>query len=97
MHQQLLYQLDKKLLEQLKSGFGRTIKWKKCRSEKTTQTKINNSNYLTDPIFNKVNRLFALSFEKEKDKTSFSKYYTPEVEMKNFNISMMEIVFLIFQ
>ena len=28
-------------LEQLKSGFKRTIKWKKYRSEKTNQTKTN--------------------------------------------------------
>ena len=33
-----------------------------------------------------VNRLFVLSFENEDDTTSFSKYYTPNVEMKNVNI-----------
>ena len=32
---------DHKFLEQLKSGFKRTIKWKKYRSEKTNQTKTN--------------------------------------------------------
>ena len=30
---------DKKLLEQLKTGFKRTIKWNKYRSEMTNQTK----------------------------------------------------------
>ena len=34
----------------------------------------------------RVNRLFVLSFENEDDTTSFSKYYTPNVEMKNVNI-----------
>ena len=29
----------------------------------TNQAKINNLNYLIDPTFNKVNRLFVLSFE----------------------------------
>ena len=50
-------------LEQLKSGFKKTIKWNKYRSELTNQTKTNNLNYLIDPTFNKVNRLFVLSFD----------------------------------
>ena len=75
-----------KFLEQLKSGFKRTIKWNKYRSELTTQTKVNN--YLIDPTFNKVNRLFVLPFENEDDSKSFSKYYTPKVEIKDFNVSI---------
>ena len=35
---------DNKLLEQSKTGFKRTIKWNKYRSEVTTQTKTNNLN-----------------------------------------------------
>ena len=50
------------------------------------QTKTNNLNYLIDPTFSKSNRLFALSFESEDDRISFSKYYTPSVEMKGFNV-----------
>ena len=53
----------------------------------TKQTKTNNSNYFIDPTFNKVNRLFVLSLEDEKDRTSFSKYYMPKVEIKDFNVS----------
>ena len=34
----------------------------------------------------KINRLFVLSFENEQDRTSFSKYYTPKVEIKDFNV-----------
>ena len=41
------------------------MKWNKYRSEMTNQTKTNNLNYLIDPIFNKVNRFFVLSFENE--------------------------------
>ena len=52
----------------------------------TNQTKTNNLDYLIDPAFNKVNILFVLSFENEEDRTSFSKYYTPKVEMKDFNV-----------
>ena len=36
---------DNNFLEQLKSGFKRTIKWNKYRSEMTNHTKINNLNY----------------------------------------------------
>ena len=52
----------------------------------TNQTKTNNLNYLIDPTFNKVNRLFVLSFENEEDRTYFSKYYTPKIEIKDFNV-----------
>ena len=77
---------DNNFLEQLKSGFKRTIKWNKYRSEMTNQTKTNHLNYLIDPTFTKVNRLFVLSFENEEGRTSFSKYYVPKVEIKNFNM-----------
>ena len=77
---------DNNFLEQLKSGFKRTIKWNKYRSEMTNQTKTNHLNYLIDPTFTKVNRLFVLSFENEEDRTSFSKYYVPKVEIKDFNV-----------
>ena len=77
---------DKKLLEQLRTGFKRTIKWNKYRSEMTNQTKNNNLNYLIDPTFTKVNRLFVLSFENGNDRTSFSKYDVPNVQIKDFNV-----------
>ena len=47
----------------------------------TNQTKTNYLNYLIDPAFAKVNRLFVLSFENEKDETSFPKHYVPKVEI----------------
>ena len=50
------------------------------------QTKNNNLNYLIDPTFTNVNRLFVLPFENEDDRTSFSMYYVPKVEIKNFNV-----------
>ena len=52
----------------------------------TNQTKTNYLNYLIDPTFTKVNRLFVLSFKNEEDRTSFSKYYVPKVEIKDFNM-----------
>ena len=77
---------DNNFLEKLKSGFKRTIKWNKYMSEMTNQTKTNHLNHLIDPRFTKVNRLFVLSFQNEEDKTSFSKYYVPKVEINDFNL-----------
>ena len=77
---------DKKTLEQLRTEFKRTIKWNKCRSEMTNQTKNSNLNYLSDPIFTKVKRLFVLSFENENDRTSFSKYYVPNLQIEDFDV-----------
>ena len=80
---------DNKPLEQLKTGFKRTIKWNKYRSAMPNQTKKkkkNNLNYLIDPTFTNVNRLLVLTFENEDDRTSFSKYYLPKVEGKDFNV-----------
>ena len=45
---------DNKLLEQLKSGFGRPIKWIKDMSQMSNQNKNNNLNYLIDPTFSNV-------------------------------------------
>ena len=47
---------DNNFLQQLKSGFKRTIKRCKYRLEVTNQAKTNNLNYLIDPTFNKINR-----------------------------------------
>ena len=52
----------------------------------TVQTKANNLNYLIDPTFNKVKRLFFLSLKNEEGRTYFSKYYILKVEIENFNV-----------
>ena len=77
---------DNEFLEQLNTGFKRTIKWNKWRPEMSNQTKSNNLNYLIDPTFVRVNILFVLSFENEDNRMSFPKYYTPNVELKDFNV-----------
>ena len=72
--------------ENLKSGFKRTIKWKKYRSKMSVQSNNNNLKYLIDPAFTNVKRLFVLSFQRiEEDDTkkdyrdSFSHHYVPKV------------------
>ena len=80
---------DKKLLEQLKSGFKRTVKWNKYRSQITIQPQNNNLNYLIDPTFTNVNRLFVLLFTRDNagdNRDSFSHYFVPNVEIKDFNV-----------
>ena len=52
----------------------------------TNQTKTNHLNHLMVSTFTKVNRLFVLSFKNKEDRTSFSKYYVPKVEVKDFNV-----------
>ena len=43
-------------------------------------------NYLINPSFQGVNRLFILSFENENDRTSRSTDYLPKVEIKDYNV-----------
>ena len=55
----------------------------------TIQPQNNNLNYLIDPTFTNVNRSFVLSFSRNNNtdnRDSFSHYYVPNVEMKDFNV-----------
>ena len=75
-----------KLYEELKTGITIDFTWNKYRSQVINQTATNNLNYLIDPAFNNVKRLFVLAFENEEDRSSFEKYYTPAVEIKDYNV-----------
>ena len=80
---------DIKLLEQLKTGFKRTIKWNKYRSQMTIQPQNNSLNYLIDPTFTNVNRLFVLSFSRNNNtdsRYSCSNYYVAKVDIDDFNV-----------
>ena len=61
-----------KLLQQLKSSFKRTINWNKYESRVKTFAQNRFLNFLINPSFQGVNRLFVLSFENENDRTSHS-------------------------
>ena len=53
------------------------------------QQQNNNLNYLIDPTFTNVNRLFVLSFprnNKTDSRYSFSNYYVPKDKINNFNV-----------
>ena len=82
-----------KLLQQLKSGFKRTIKWNEYESSVKTFAQNRYLNNLINPNFQGVNRLFVLSFENENDRTSHSTYYLPKVEIKDYNVMTDRIKF----
>ena len=91
---------DIKILEQLKTGFKRTIKWNKYRSPMSIQPQNNNLNYLIDPTFTNVNRLFVLSFPRNNNtdsRYSFSTYCVPEVKINDFNFLIDGKSFLIYR
>ena len=71
-----------KLFEQLKSGFKRTINCNKYKSEVSVEAPNPYLNYLINPSFQEVSRLFVLSFENIEDRTAHTKYYLPLVQDK---------------
>ena len=76
------------LLQQLKSGFERTINWNKYQSKLTIERQNQYFIYLTDPRFQGVNRLFVLSFENNADRTGHTGYFLPKVQIKDFNVTI---------
>ena len=63
-------QHNAKLLQQLKSGFKRTVNWNKYESCVKIFAQNRYLNYLINPSFQALNRLFVLSFENENGRTS---------------------------
>ena len=59
-----------KLLQQVKSGFKRKIIWNKYESSIKTFAQNRYLNYLINPIFQGVNKLFVLIFENENGSTN---------------------------
>ena len=68
-------------MQQLKSGFKRTINWNKYQPKVIVQQQNQYLNFLVDPSFQEVNRLFVLSFENNGGRTSYMRYYLPLVEI----------------
>ena len=55
----------------------------------TIQPQNNNLNYLIDPTFTNVNRLFVLSFPRNNNtdsRYSYSNYYVPKIKINDFNV-----------
>ena len=67
-----------KILENIKQGFKRTVSWNKYKSERTTQPKNNNLDYIIDSKYRNINRFFVLSFKNDNNdptRDSFDKFY----------------------
>ena len=77
---------NEKLLQQLKSGFKKTISWNKYESSIKTFAQNRYLNFLINPSFQGANRLFELPFENKNGRTSHSTYYLPKVEIKDYNV-----------
>ena len=81
---------NEKLLQQLKTGFKRTINWNKYQSEPTLQTWSPYVNYLINPSFQGVNRLFLSLFENDAHQLSYKRYFLLTVEIKDYNVMIDE-------
>ena len=77
---------NKKLLQQLGSGFKIVINWNKYLSKPELLPKNPNLHYLIEPSLQVVNRLFVLAFENDAQRKVHSGYYRPNVEIKNYNV-----------
>ena len=84
-----------KLLEQLKPGFKRTINWNKYQSNVSIERQNQYLDYLIDPSFQEVNRLFVLSFEENTVRARYNRYFLPTREIKDYYV-MIVIIMLLF-
>ena len=73
-----------KLLQQLKSGFKRTINWNKYELKTTSQKAPNQYfDFLIEPIFQGVNRLFVLTFNANDSRIG---YFLPTEKVRDYNV-----------
>ena len=77
---------SEKLLQQLRSGFKRVINWNKYLSKPALLAQNPSLNYLIEPSFQGVNRLFVLAIENDAQRKVRSGYYLPNVKIKNYNV-----------
>ena len=75
-----------KLLQQLKSGFKRTINWNEYEPKVTIEQQNRYLDFLINPSFQGVNRLFVLSFENNSGRTSYTRYHLPLVNIKDYDV-----------
>ena len=59
----------------------------------TTEAINNNLKILTDPTFTNVNRLFVLAYQTADDRQLFSRFYLPNVMVKDYNVIIDKLAF----
>ena len=75
-----------KLLEQFKCAFKRTINWNRYQRKVSRKRTNWYLDFLIDPRFRGVNKLFVLPFKNEAQKTSYKRYYLPAREIKKYYV-----------
>ena len=69
----------------LKPGFKRKSNWNKHQYKVKTLGPNQYLDYLIDPRFRKVNKIFVLSHQNIGSRTSYKRYFHPIVEIKDYN------------
>ena len=64
-------------------GFKRKINWNKCLAETADQVKNRFLDFLIDPSFQGLNRLFVLSFKDDDSQENHEQYHLSTVEIKD--------------
>ena len=82
----LSIQDNAKLLQQLKLGFKRTVNWNKYQKTVLTEGVNQNLDFLIDPSFQGISRLFVLLFENVVDRKVHTEYYLRKVEIKDYSV-----------
>ena len=77
----------------MESGFKRVINWNKYLPRPELLPQNPDLNYLIEPSFQGVNRLFVLAFKNDAQRKVHSGYYLPNVEIKNYVMINGENVF----
>ena len=75
-----------KLLQQLKSGFKRTVNSNKYQPKVSSERQNQHLDFLIDPSFQGVSRLFVLLFESEDNRKVHTGYYLPKTEIKYYKV-----------
>ena len=60
--------------------------WNKYESKVTVEEQNRYLDFLINPSFQEINRLFVSSFENTGGRTIYTRYYLTKVERKNYNI-----------
>ena len=69
------------------------MSWSKYQSNPKRYAQNQYLNHLVEPSFQRVNRLFVLSLQNEKNRTAHTGYYFPKIEIKYYNAKINGKIF----
>ena len=70
----------------METDLKRTVNQNKFQSKLTDQEQNRYFQYLINPNFQRMNRIFVLLFENRTDRKVNTKYYIPKVKTKYYNV-----------